>query len=97
MVAPDGIARRTPAPRFCGVDDIVVDQRGRVNHLDYGREADGRFAVVAGNAGGEQEQDRAQPLAAAVLEISSNGGDDVHARDGFQADLALYALEVLLD
>ena len=57
------------------VEDVVVDQRGRVDHLDDGAEdVMGRRSLAAG-AGGQQQQDGPQPFAAVVPDVIDDGLD----------------------
>ena len=71
-VAPGRVRRRTSAARVGLVDDVVVDQRRGVEHLDDRAEADAALARAAERLGREQQQQRANALAAA--------GDQVAAR-----------------
>ena len=43
VVSPEHVRRGPPAAGLGDVDDVVVHQRGRVDHLDHGRQADGRL------------------------------------------------------
>src|SRR4029077_13862776 len=65
--------RRLAAPRLAAVDDVVVQQRGRVDQLERDRGLDGVVAtgVFARGGGGEdQEHDqRAHALAARPYEV----------------------------
>src|ERR1035438_4506778 len=62
---------------------------------------DGPFAGAPSGAadqpGGQQQQRRPQPLAAALLQILTDLGDDLHRRDGLQADLLFHALQIVVD
>ena len=68
-VAELGVGRGVTAPHVGFVDDIVVQQRGGVDHLDDRGENVMVGPSVPGRTCGQQQQGRAQPLAAA--------GDDV--------------------
>ncbi len=63
MIAPDGVGRRTAAAGFGDVDDIVVHQRGGVNHFDHGGHANGAVADSTDQLRGQQDQNGPQPLA----------------------------------
>jgi hypothetical protein len=47
--------------------------------------------------GGEQQQRRPQPFAAARLQILADGGDGIHRRHGFGGDLLFHLLQVVVD
>ncbi len=93
MVFDDGRPRRV----LRDIDDVVVHQRCRVDHFHHRRHAHGAVAHSAHQLRGQQHQDGPQPLAAAVLQITGNGGDRIDAGHRLQADLALHPLEILLD
>ena len=58
-----------PAAQIRVVDDVVVDQRGRVDELDDRRVEHRAVALVAGKPRGHQEHGRADALAAARLDV----------------------------
>ena len=67
--APAGVDRRHVPAHRGAVEDVVVDQRGRVDHLHHGAEdVVGRRRLAAG-AGRQQQQHRPQPLAAVVADV----------------------------
>ena len=45
----------------------------------------------------QQNQDGAQPLAAAGLQVLADRGERFHRGDGLEADLALHLVQVLAD
>ena len=75
--APDGVDRGHPATYAGIVEHVVVDQRGRVDHLDHGPQDVMRRRHSAAGAGGQQQQHRPQPFAAIVLDVIDDLG---HAR-----------------
>ena len=75
FVAPIGRQGQL-APADLGlVHDIVVDQRGQVNHLDDDRDGDMLVAGPAEGVGGQSHQGRAQVLALAVEGVIRVGGN----------------------
>ena len=89
-IAPGGIGRRAAAARVGRVDDVVVDQRGRVHHLNDSAEADHAAAGVALGLGREQQQRgrmRLPPPSRRYSEIS------VMAVDGGNGVVAEFALD----
>src|SRR2546427_3712508 len=64
-----GVGGLAAAPQLGFVDDVVMQQRGRMNELDDGCEFHVMLAAIAGCTGGKENERRAQPLAAS--------GDDV--------------------
>ena len=74
-VAELGIGGGVPPPQLRFVDDVVVQQRGRVDHLDHGRQRVMIAAAIAAGAGREQQQARAKPLAAAADDVFGNLAD----------------------
>lgn len=70
-VAPQGIGGGAAAAQAGGVDHVVVQQSGGVQEFDGGGQQAEVVALVAQGLAGEQDQQRAQALAA--------GGDDVVA------------------
>jgi hypothetical protein len=96
-VAPGGVGRRTAAADVGLVDDVVVDQGCGVEHLDYGAEADARVAGAAEGFGGEQQQQRADALAAAGHQVLRDVGDDVDVGGGLAGKLLLDGGEVVAE
>ncbi len=85
-----------PAPGFGFVNDVVVHQRGGVDHFDDGGHADqAGVRLGAEEFAAEQDQDGAQALAAARLQILADVGDGVDRSHRFQADFALHLIQVV--
>ena len=61
--APFGVDRPAMASGARLVQDIVVDQRGGVDHLDRRRQADMLFADAAASPSRGEQQQRPEPLA----------------------------------
>ena len=85
LVSPEGVGGFRPPPQQALIDDIVVQQRGRMDELDAGRELDMLLPLVAAEARRRQCEHRTQPLAA--------GDDDVARQLGNQRDLVLHPFE----
>ena len=75
-VAERRVGRRAAAPLRGLVDDVVVQQRRRVDHLDDRGERVLVAAGVAACAGGQQQQRRPQPLAAAADDVVGDLADE---------------------
>src|SRR4029450_10886924 len=68
-VAERRVRGRQAAAQGRFVDDVVVEQGGRVDHLDDGGERVVRAARVAAGPRGEDHERGAQPLAAAADDV----------------------------
>ena len=75
-IAPGGVGGGAAAAGVGLVDDVVVDQRCGVQHLNDGAEADARVRGAAEGFGGEQQQQRADALAAAGHQVARDVRDD---------------------
>ena len=99
MIAPAHIGGRASAARARVVDHIVMHQRSGVHDLHHRAQMDrapvGRRA--ANQFRSQQQQQRAQPLAAALLQVLADLSDHVHRRDGLHADLLLHELQIVVD
>ena len=95
LVAPGGVGRRAAAAHVRAVDNVVVDQRRRVHHLHHRAQADGALARVAQHVRGEQQQRRADALAAALAQVFGNLRDGADAGGGVAAQLLLDRHEVV--
>ena len=94
VVAPQHVGRRPSTADLGDIDDVVVNQRGRVDHLDYGRQADGGLAPVADELGGKQQQGGPKTLSATLVQVAPNGCDGARRGDRPRADLAVDLLEL---
>src|SRR5580704_3730324 len=72
MIAPDGVRGRPATARFGDIDDIVVHQRGRVDHFHNGGHANRAIANFANQLRGKQHQNGPQALAAAILVVAAS-------------------------
>jgi hypothetical protein len=73
-VAPEG--RRRPAARLGVVDQVVVEQRGGVQHLDGERHPHGRFRIGRHQIGCEERERRPQALPTGADEVVADGLDE---------------------
>ena len=96
-VAPGGVGGGAAAAEFGLVDDVVVDQGCGVEHLDHGAEADAGVRGAAEGFGGEQQQQRADALAAAGHQVLRDVGDDVDFGGGLAGKLLLDGGEVVAE
>ncbi len=96
-VAPGRVRRRAAAAGVGLVDDVVVDERRGVQHLDDGAEADAAWAGAAEGFGREQEQQRADAFAAACDEIPRDVGDDLDVGGGLAVEVLLDGREVVAE
>mgnify|MGYP003352674076 CR=1 FL=1 len=74
VVAPSRVHGRAPTAHVGLVDDVVVDQCGRVDELHDGCELDGAVTLVAAQACGHQQHRRPDPLAPAGGDVSTEIG-----------------------
>ena len=82
--------RLLPSPQLRIVDDVVVDERRGVNELDDRRVENGARAGVAAQPRRHQQHGRTHALAAALLDVVPDFGND--------ADLGLHLpLELAFD
>src|SRR5690606_11810523 len=83
------------APQVRVVDDVVVDERRRVDELDHRRVQHGHLAAgVAGEPGGHQHDGRPYPLATALLEVPADLGNQLDAGVDMAEEGLVDALEV---
>src|SRR3954468_6832918 len=68
-ISPLGIRGRTTTPGFRIVDDVIVNQGGRVNDLDDSAESNRATSLVLQQLGGKQQQSRTNSLAAARSQV----------------------------
>ena len=80
VVAPPRVHGQAAAPQLGVVDDVVVDEGRRVDELDDGGIEHGPVALVAAQARRHQEDGRADPLAAAGLDVLADGRDEGNLR-----------------
>ena len=86
LVAPDHARRLPAAPQVALVDDVVVQQRGRVHELDAGRELDVAIAGIAEHLGRGERQHRAQALAAGRDQVVGDLRDHLDVGAGLGQD-----------
>src|SRR5690606_27047988 len=85
-VAEHGVGGAAAAAQVGLVDHVVVEQGGGVDEFDHRRQLVGILALVAQGAGGEQEQHRAQALAAAGDDVLGHLVDQDHVGSQPAAD-----------
>ena len=61
-VSPHHSGRRLAAAKVAAIDDIVMEEGGRVHELDAGGEIDVAVALVAAHPRGREREHRPQPL-----------------------------------
>ena len=96
-IAPGGVRGRAAATCAGFVDDVVVDQRCGVQHLDDGAEPDARVRLAVQRLRGKQQQQRTNALAAAGDQVAGNVGDDFNIRGGLPCELPLDGGEIVAD
>jgi hypothetical protein len=69
------VHRLASTPQLGLVDDVVVDERGGVDELEYRCVQHRRLAAVAGETRRHQQHRRSDSLAAAVLDVVADGGN----------------------
>jgi len=97
MIAPAGIGGGAAAAGVGAVDDVVVDQRGAVEELNYGGQANRTGAVFAGVAVAEEKQSGTQAFAAAAEEIAGDFGDGLESNGALPRELFLNENEIVAD
>jgi hypothetical protein len=95
VIAPAGVGGGATAARVCAVDDIVVDERGAVNHFDDRAQGNGSAALVAAGSGGEQKQSGTKALAAAFAKIAADFSNGLDGLPGLRGDFAFDQGKVL--
>ncbi len=95
---PPGMDRLPSAARVGSVDDVVVDEAGRVDDLDHGRPEGGvRAGPVAGHPGAEGEEGGAEPLPPGREEVGVDLVDEGIVGADHLGQPALDAVEVRPD
>jgi hypothetical protein len=97
MIAPLDVGGRPAAAGLRHVDHVVVNQRGGVDHFDHGAELDGRLAAglaARRRSARRAAEARAQTLAAALLQITADGGDGLDRRQRFDVDRLLDLFQI---
>src|SRR5262249_41216229 len=94
-VSPLSVGCGTATARGGFVNDVVMDQRGRVNDFYHASQSHGAAVVMGKELGREQKQSGANPLAAAGAEVFADFGDRAHAGDRAAAELALDGGEII--
>jgi len=71
------MGREPPAPGFGLIDDVVVDERRRVNEFDHGGVEDRAVAAIAAQPRGHEQDGRPHAFAAAHLDIAAHLGNEL--------------------
>ena len=95
LVAPGGVGGRPAAARVGAVNNVVVDQRGRVHHLDHRAKANSAVAKKIQLMRSQQQKRGPDALAAAFAQVLGNFGDGADAGSGVAAELLFHRNEVL--
>src|SRR5262249_39913010 len=85
----------TAAPRLGFINNVVVDQRGRVDDLDHRAETYGAAFGVGKELGRKQQQSRPDPLASPAAQVLADIGDGAHAGDGIVAEFAFDGCQIV--
>ena len=94
VVSPARVGRRPSAPQRRLIDDVVVDERRRVEQLDHGRQPHRPLAPRAREPRRQEEQDRAQTLAAGAGNVAAHLLDEADRRIELATDLCFDRFEV---
>src|SRR5262249_1338133 len=97
VIAPFDVGGGPAASRLGGVDHVVVDQGGGVDHLDDGAQVDRGPASAAGELGANQQQRGTETFAAARLEVLPDRRDGIHGRDRFGGNVLLDLHQLFVD
>ena len=89
VVAPPRVHGHAAAAHVGVVDDVVVHERRGVDELDHRGVEHGAIAAVAAQPRGHQQHRRTHALAAALLEVVADFGDEVDPRLDLAGELAL--------
>ncbi|HRF73371.1 MAG TPA: hypothetical protein PL117_11400 [Accumulibacter sp.] len=77
-IAEHRVGGLAPAPQIGTINDIVMEQGGRVDELDHRSEFVMMRPTVSHGAGRQQDQSRAQPLAPALHDVLGHLADQDH-------------------
>src|SRR5579883_113278 len=94
-IPPLRIRCRASASRFGLINNVVVNERRRVNNLDDRPQANRAAPLIVEKLRSQKKQNRTDALATAVSQIFANFGDGLDARDRIAAKLPLNRREVL--
>ena len=97
VAAPARVRGQPAAAGLGAVDDVVVDERGRVDELDDGRVEHRAIPGVAAEPGRQQQHGRPHALAAAHLDVLAHLRDELDARLEVTGELALDVRELVAD
>ena len=78
-IAPLRVRRRSSPPGLGLIDDVVMDERRRMDDLDHGSEPHRALSPVVEQLRRKQQKRRADALATAVAQIFSDLGDRLDA------------------
>ena len=94
VVPPARVHRHLAAPQLRVVDDVVVDERRRVDEFDDGGVEDGARTGVPAETRGHQQHGGADAFTAARLDVTSDFRDDPDLRLDLSLELAFDSLEI---
>ena len=97
VVAPPRVHGKPAAAQRGVVDDVVVDEGGGVDELDHRGVEDGPIAFIAAQTRRHQQDGRADPFAAARLDVLADGRDQRDLRLDVAGELAIDPLEIGAD
>ncbi len=93
LVAPAVVGGGAAAPHRGAVDDVVVDQRGGVDHLHDRAVAEVEVAVITEQARDRQQDRGAQPLAAGLEHVAARLAHELRPAAELLGDEALHEVE----
>ena len=94
VVAPARMHRQAPAPQVGVVDDVVVDQRGRVDEFDDGGVQHRPIALIPAQPRGHQQHGGPDTLSAARLNVAADLRDQIDLRLDMAPEFPIHLLEV---
>src|SRR5262249_15515675 len=97
VVAPPRMHGEAPAAQVGVVDDVIVDERRRVDELDDRRIQDGAVALVAAEARRHQQHGRPDPFPAAGLDVLPDLRNQLDPRLHVPRKLLVHLLQVGAD
>src|ERR687895_2903317 len=89
--------RQPASAQISAIDDVVVDERRRMDELDNRCVEDGAVALVAAEPGRHQQHGGPDTLAAALLNVAAYLGNQRYARLDVANEFLLNGVEIVAD